>query len=75
MHSVSCDRAQDILNEGKEGDMPEISWQKWGTVVQGPCVAVRRGQVMRKGKGKGTYRGLEMVFVHTAVFPKNFFFN
>jgi len=71
-HAIFWDRAQNILNEGKEGDMPGISCQKPRTVIQGPWVVVSQGQGMRKRKWNGTYRGLEMAFVHTVVFLKNF---
>lgn len=73
VHAIFWDRAQNILNEGKEGDMPGISCQKSRTVIQGPCAVVSQGQGMRKRKWNGTYRGLEMAFVHTVVFLKNFF--
>lgn len=48
VHAILQDRAQNILNEGKEGDMPGISCQKSRTVIQGPCAVVSQGQGMRK---------------------------
>ena len=54
VHAIFWDRAQNILNEGKEGDMPGISCQKSRTVIQGPCAVVSQGQGMRKRKWNGS---------------------